>query len=42
MTIAAKWVGPCPAGQRPGDMTMGNGMTINVLDMQKRGGMPKQ
>jgi hypothetical protein len=42
MTIAAKWVGPCPAGQRPGDMTMGNGMTINVLDMQKRGGMPKR
>ncbi len=40
MSIAAKWVGPCAAGQRPGDIVMGNGMTINVLDIQKR--MPPQ
>lgn len=43
MKIAAKWVGPCAAGQKPGDMMMGNGMTMNVFDMQKmRGAMPQQ
>jgi hypothetical protein len=36
MKIAAKWVGACAAGQRPGDVIMSNGMTMNVLDMQKR------
>ena len=36
MTIAAKWLGPCAADQRPGDMIMSNGMKINILDMQKR------
>jgi len=35
MKIAATWLGPCQAGQRPGDMMMSNGMTMNVLDMQK-------
>ncbi|MGH6684398.1 MAG: DUF3617 domain-containing protein [Pseudolabrys sp.] len=40
MMIAAKWVGPCAAGERPGDMIMGNGMKMNVIDMQKMGGMP--
>ena len=35
MTIAAKWVGPCAAGQKPGDIVMSNGMTMNVLDIQK-------
>jgi hypothetical protein len=35
MTIAAKWLGPCAAGQRPGDMIMSNGMKLNVLDMKK-------
>jgi len=35
MTIAAKWLGPCAADQRPGDMIMSNGMKINVLDMKK-------
>ena len=38
MMIAAKYVGPCAAGQRPGDIVMSNGMTMNVLDMQKRMG----
>jgi hypothetical protein len=33
--ISAKWLGPCEAGQRPGDMIMSNGMKINVLDLQK-------
>jgi len=35
MMISAKYVGPCAAGQRPGDIVMSNGMTMNVLDMQK-------
>jgi hypothetical protein len=35
MTMAAKWLGPCAAGQRPGDMIMPNGMKMNVLDLQK-------
>ena len=44
MKIAAQWVGACAAGQRPGDIIMNNGMTMNVLDIQKgippRGMMP--
>lgn len=35
ITIAAKWLGDCAAGQRPGDMIMPNGMKMNILDMQK-------
>jgi hypothetical protein len=37
MTMAAKWLGPCAADQKPGDMIMGNGLKMNILDMQKRG-----
>ena len=40
MKIEAKWLGPCAAGQRPGDVIMGNGFKMNMLDMQKRRGMP--
>ena len=36
MKIAAKWLGPCGAGQRPGDMIMSNGMKMNVLDLSRR------
>jgi hypothetical protein len=35
MTITAKWLGPCTAGERPGDVIMGNGMKMNVLEMKK-------
>src|SRR5262249_2754797 len=35
MKIAATWIGPCKPGQKPGDMIMGNGMTMNILDLQK-------
>ena len=35
MTITAKWLGPCAAGQKPGDVVMANGMTMNMLEMQK-------
>lgn len=31
MKIAATWLGPCQAGQRPGDIILPNGKTINVL-----------
>jgi Protein of unknown function (DUF3617) len=37
MTMSAKWLGPCAADQRPGDMIMPNGTKINILDLQKRG-----
>ena len=39
MTMAAKWLGPCTGDQKPGDMIMGNGMKINILEM-KKGGAP--
>ena len=29
-SIDAKWVGECPAGQQPGDMTLESGQTINI------------
>ncbi len=35
MTMEAKWLGPCAADQKPGDMIMSNGRTINILEMQK-------
>ena len=38
MTIEAKWTGACKPDQKPGDVIMGNGMKMNVGDMQK--GMP--
>jgi hypothetical protein len=36
MTMAAKWLGPCTADQKPGDMIMGNGVKMNILELQKR------
>jgi len=30
IAIEATWKGPCPADMKPGDMRMGNGMTINM------------
>jgi len=42
MTIQATWLGPCAAGQKPGDVIMANGMSMNVLDMQKMRGAPPQ
>lgn len=35
ITTTAKWLGPCAAGQRPGDMIMPNGKTMNILDLQR-------
>lgn len=34
-TLTAKWLGPCKPGQRPGDVIMPNGMTMNMNDMMK-------
>jgi Protein of unknown function (DUF3617) len=36
MTIAANWLGPCRDDQKPGDIIMGNGLKMNILEMQKR------
>jgi hypothetical protein len=35
MTIEAKWLSACKPDQKPGDMIMGDGRKINVVDMQK-------
>ena len=33
MEMTAVWKGPCPAGMKPGDMLMGNGMKVNMAQM---------
>jgi hypothetical protein len=35
MNSSGRWVGECPAGQKPGDMVMPNGTTMNIKDMQR-------
>jgi hypothetical protein len=40
LTLEAKWLGPCAADQKPGDLVMGNGMKINMLDALKQGATP--
>lgn len=35
MTIEAKRLGPCIAGQKPGDIIFSNGRTINIVEAQK-------
>jgi hypothetical protein len=42
VTLSAKWLGPCAADQRPGDMIMPNGMKMNIQNMQnmQKGVMP--
>ncbi len=35
ITLEAKWLGPCAADQKPGDMLMSNGIKMNIIDMQK-------
>jgi hypothetical protein len=36
MTVVAKWLGPCAADQKPGDLIMGNGVKMNILETLKR------
>ncbi|WP_109124104.1 DUF3617 family protein [Dyella sp. C11] len=33
VTSSGRWVGQCEAGQKPGDMVLPNGQTINIKDM---------
>jgi hypothetical protein len=40
MTVSAQWLGPCAADQKPGDMIMANGLKMNIIEMQRRGGLP--
>ncbi len=35
VNVEAKWLGPCPADQKPGDIIMPNGVKMNVLEMTK-------
>jgi hypothetical protein len=35
LTVTGKWLGPCEAGQRPGDLILPNGMKINLKEMGK-------
>jgi len=35
MTMEAKRLGPCAADQKPGDIILSNGKTINILEVQK-------
>jgi hypothetical protein len=41
LSLEAKWLGPCAADQKPGDLVMGNGMKINILDALKQGAQPQ-
>jgi hypothetical protein len=42
MTLEAKYLGPCHADQKPGDIVMPGGFTMNITDMEKlKGLMPK-
>jgi Protein of unknown function (DUF3617) len=42
-TIEAKWLGACKPDQKPGDIIMPGGITINIKDMEKlKGLIPKQ
>ncbi len=38
LTVAGKWLGPCEAGQKPGDLILPGGMKLNLRDMAGRGG----
>lgn len=37
MEMTAAWEGPCPAGMKPGDMSLPGGMTINLDQMSAMG-----
>lgn len=40
-SIDARWTGPCEAGQKPGDIVLPNGMTVNVQNASTPGSMMK-
>lgn len=35
LTLSAEWLGPCGAGQKPGDVIMPDGVKINLLSAEK-------
>jgi hypothetical protein len=35
MWMDAKWLGPCAADQKPGDIVLSNGSRMNILDIRK-------
>ena len=42
MAIEAKWLGPCKADQKPGDIVMPGGFKLNIKDAEKlKGLLPK-
>jgi hypothetical protein len=41
MTMEGKWLGPCAADQKPGDIILSNGTKINVPELQKRSPLPE-
>ena len=41
MTMEAKWLGPCAADLKPGDIVLGNGVKINLPELQKRSPSPE-
>jgi hypothetical protein len=40
VALKARWLGPCAADQKPGDMIMPNGTKMNILNMPKARGQP--
>ncbi len=40
-SIDARWTGACEAGQKPGDIVLPNGMTVNVQNVTGPGSMMK-
>jgi hypothetical protein len=40
MRIEAKWLGPCAADQKPGDIVFADGVKVNILDAQKHHAAP--
>lgn len=36
MTLEGKWLGACPVDQKAGDVTMANGVRVNIPDLQNR------
>lgn len=40
MVVAAKWLGPCAADQKPGDMILGGGIKMNIKNLPTLNGMP--
>jgi hypothetical protein len=39
MTMEGKWLGPCAPDQKAGDVIFGNGVKINIPELQQRAGV---